>query len=121
VRWADAALELEILDQGRGRTARGTTPRPDAGSPGCDSGDESFFVGEHDCLDAVAQVELCRYPADVGRDGALAQARPIGELSRRDRSSPSATRPTGQVIVRFITLTGSVRPLCSAFDRNRVV
>ena len=35
--------------------------------------DEAGLVGQHDGLDAVAEVELGQYPPDVDLDGALGQ------------------------------------------------
>src|SRR5262249_60431945 len=43
--------------------------------------DEAGFVGEHDGLDAVAEVKLGQYPPDVDLDGSLGQVHLGGDLT----------------------------------------
>ena len=44
---------------------------------------ESGFVGEYDCLDAVADAELAEYPGHVRLDGGLAEEQPVSDLGVR--------------------------------------
>src|SRR5262249_27745285 len=48
---------------------------------------DSGFVGEHDCLDAVANVELGEYPCDVGLDGCGAEEEAGADLGVREPAS----------------------------------
>jgi hypothetical protein len=57
-----------------GRDRAGHRAGRSASRPGLVAGlHESGFVGEYDCLDAVAHAELGEYPGDVCLDGGLAE------------------------------------------------
>src|SRR5262249_48647750 len=43
--------------------------------------DEAGLVGQHDGLDAVAEVELGQYPPDMELDGSLGQVHLTGDLA----------------------------------------
>src|SRR5262249_56093498 len=65
----------EAPGQGRGAGGAG-----DGGSRAAGL-DEAGFVGQHDGLDAVAEVKLGQYPPDVDLDGSVGQVQFTGDLA----------------------------------------
>lgn len=85
--------------------------------------DEPAFVRQHDCLGAIAQIELRQHLSDMGLDGLLGDEQPLGDLdvgqSAGDQFEDLAlTR--GQGVQRFAPCARAARRLVTSAIRRRV-